>query len=44
MKPVQNARLKGQGKDELAEVWERLLTFAQDPGNDDEGWPRPRET
>eukprot|EP00435_Cladocopium_sp_Y103_P040164 s652_g10.t2 len=29
--------LKGQGKDELAEVWERLLTFAQDPGNDDEG-------
>ena len=34
---IQNARLKGQGKDELAEVWERLLTFAQDPGNDDEG-------
>ena len=48
-KPIQHARLKGQGKDELAEVWERLLTFAQDPGNDDEGvlayiWHGPRVT
>lgn len=33
-------RLKDQGKDDLAEVWERLLTFAQDPGNDDEGGAR----
>lgn len=32
-----SVRLKSNGKTELAEVWERLLTWAQDPGNDDEG-------
>ncbi|CAK8997192.1 unnamed protein product, partial [Durusdinium trenchii] len=29
--------LKTQGHDALAEVWENLVSFAQDPGNDDEG-------
>lgn len=30
-------RLKHNNHTGLAEVWAKLLTFAQDPGNDDEG-------
>ena len=37
-KPQTPMRLRGLGKDALADIWDTLLRFAEEPGNDDEGF------